>query len=200
MTIVLMVEGDTEAALKVHLKAFLDRRAELEGKPRVRLETRPEVAHTKGQFRGRVRRELATPGVTAVVALIDVFPSYPDASAAKTDLAEKAGNATGFYAHAAQYDVEAWLLPFWGDICRRVGVAQKAPGNHPEQVDQTKPPAYHLQELYRLAKPNPRKYKKPTEMYAILRNKDLLTIAHQCPEFKAFINTLLTLSDLAPVP
>jgi hypothetical protein len=136
----------------------------------------------------------------AVVALIDVFPNHADAGTAKAALVEKAGNAANFYAHAAQYDVEAWLLPFWGDICRRVGVTQQAPGNHPEQVDQNTPPSYHLKELYRLAKPKPRKYVKTTEMYAILRNKDLLTIASQCTEFKAFVNTLLTLSELTPLP
>ena len=160
MTIVLLVEGDTERALKDHLKAFLDQRADAEGKSRVRLETRPEVGHTKGRFRNRVRLELDKPGVTAIVALIDVFPNYADASAAKADLAEKAGNAADFHAHAAQYDVEAWLLPFWGDICRRVGVTQSAPGNNPEQVDQNTPPAYRLKELYWLAKPKPRKYAK----------------------------------------
>jgi len=199
MTIVLLVEGDTEAALKDHLKAFLDQRADTEGKPRVRLETRSGVGHTTGRFRHRVQLELAKSGVTAVVALIDVFPDYASAGAAKADLTEKAGNATGFHAHAAQYDVEAWLLPFWGDVCRRVGVTRKAPGNNPEQVDQNMPPSYHLKELYRSARPKPRKYVKTTEMYAILRNKDLLTIANQCVEFKAFINTLLTLSGLTPL-
>lgn len=200
MTIVLLVEGDTERALKDHLKAFLDQRAGLEGKPKVRLETRSGVGHTKGQFRKRVQLELAKPGVTAIVALIDVFPGYANASAAKADLIDKAGNAPGFYAHAAQYDVEAWLLPFWTDICQRVGVAQQAPGNDPEQVDQNKPPSYRLKELYQLARPRPRKYVKTTEMYDVLRNKDLLIIAQKCAEFKAFINTLLTLSDLTPLP
>ena len=33
-------------------------------------------------------------------------------------------------------------------------------------------------------------------MAAILKNKDLTIIANQCPEFKAFLNTLLTLSNL----
>ncbi len=199
MTIVLLVEGDTERALKDHIKAFLDRRADVEEKPRVRLETRSEVGHTKARFRTRVQLELARPDVTAVVALIDVFPGYEDAGAAKADLVEKAGSTDHFYAHAAQYDVEAWLLPFWDDICRRVGVAQKAPGRNPEQVDHSKPPAYRFKELYQLAKPKPRKYVKTTEMYDILRSKDLVTIARKCPEFKAFINTLLTLSDLTPL-
>ncbi len=200
MTIVLLVEGDTESALKDHLKMFLDQRADAEGKPRIRLKTRSGVMHTTGRFRRRVQRELAQPDVTAVVALIDVFPAYADAAAAKADLLDKAGDAPGFYAHAAQFDVEAWLLPFWSDICRRVGVTQQPPAGNPEMVNENTPPSYRLKELYRLARPKPRKYVKTTEMYAILLNKDLTVIADRCPEFKSFVNTLLGLGKLTPLP
>ena len=68
------------------------------------------------------------------------------------------------------------------------------------EVDQMNPPAYRLQELYQRAKPRPRKYIKTTEMYAILEGKDLAVAAAQCPEFKAFLNTLLTLCDLETLP
>jgi hypothetical protein len=200
MTIVLLVEGDTEAALKTHLKSFLDRRAAEEDKPSLRLETRAEVAHTTGRFRNRVRLELERPQVTAVVALVDVFPNYANAAEARAELVARAGAPANFYAHAAQHDVEAWLLPFWNDICRHVNVRRPVPGAHPEQVNHERPPAYRLAELYRLAQPTPRKYKKVTEMYALLRNKDLTIIATQCPEFKAFVNTLLSLGSLTPLP
>ena len=200
MTIVLLVEGDTESALKEHLKSFLDQRAVLEGKPRVRLTTRTQVDLSEGRFRRRVRLELETPGVTAVVALIDVYPKFADAAAAKTALHEKAGHPANFYAHAAQFEVEAWLLPYWDDICRRVGVQRAMPGADPEQVDQDTPPSRHLGELYRLAKPRQRRYVKAAEMRAILRGKDLTMSASRCPELKSFLNTLLMLGDLTPLP
>ena len=199
MTIVLLVEGDTEAALKQHLKAFLDRRAQAEGKPRVRLQTRDIVNIAQHKLRHRIELELARGSVTAVVGLIDVYPKFQDAAEAKAYLAEAAGNPPDYYAHAAQFDVEAWLLPYWDAICGRLGVQQSPPGGNPESVDQMNPPAYRLRELYRRAKPKPRKYVKTTEMYAILKNRDLTVAASQCPEFRALLNTLLTLSGLEPL-
>lgn len=199
MTIVLMVEGDTEAALKQHLKTFLDRRAQAADRPRVRLETRDIVSIAPHKLKHRVALELRKPSVTAVVGLIDVFPKFQNAAEARSYLAEAADHPD-FYAHAAQFDVEAWLLPFWVDICRRVGVQQAPPGSNPETVDRMNPPAYRLRELYRRAKPRSRKYIKTTEMFAILRGKDLTISANQCPEFKALLNTLLTLSGLELLP
>jgi len=124
------------------------------------------------------------------------YPNFADAAEAKGFLREAVGEEPRFHAHAAQFDVEAWLLPYWDAICRRVGVQQARPGAHPEQVDRQNPPSKRLEELYQRAKPRPRKYVKPIEMAAILRDKDLTVAAMQCPEFRAFLNTLLTLNDL----
>ena len=200
MTIVLIMEGETEAALKVHLKAFLDQRAALEGKPSVRLKTKPEVGRGKGAFHKRIRLELAEPGVSAVVALVDVYPDYANAAEAKRDLYAKGGSPPNFYTHAAQHDVEAWLLPFWDEICQHLGVSQGPPGANPEGVDRDRPPSVRLKELYGRAKQPKRSYHKVTEMRRILKGKDLAVIASQCPEFKQLLNRLLTLSDLTPLP
>ncbi len=148
MTIVLLVEGETELALKRKLKEF----------------------------------------------------RHADASAAKQFLLEaarSAGVTHGFYAHAAQYDVEAWLLPYWDDICRRVGAQQNSPGNHPEQVNGVKPPSYRLREYYQRGR---REYTKTLEMPAILEGKDLMIAATACPELKSLLNTLLSLSNLPLLP
>jgi len=100
---------------------------------------------------------------------------------------------------AAQYEVEAWLLPYWEAICKRVGVHHAAPGPQPEQVDLNHPPSHRLEELYRLARPR-RKYIKTIEMAAILQGKDLTIAADLCPEFKRLLNTLLSLGKLEPLP
>jgi hypothetical protein len=165
MTIVLLVEGDTEAALKRHLKTFLDRRAEQAGQGKVRLQTRDIVNVKPHKFERRVAMELSKSSVTAVVGLIDVFPKFKHADEAKAHLLDAAGNHPGFHAHAAQYDVEAWLLAYWHEICKGLGLRRQPPGGNPEQVDDIKPPAYRLKELYRQAKPRPRKYAKITEMF-----------------------------------
>ena len=198
MSIVLLVEGRTEGALTNKIKEFLDQRAHAHGHPKVALKPKPIVNTDEADLGRRIKLELQNARVIAVVGLIDVFPNFKNAEAAKNFLrsaANKAGVVEGFYAHAAQYDVEAWLLPYWDDICRRLGVNQGRPGNDPEQVDDIKPPSYHLKGLYQRANP-PRKYVKTTQMPAILKNKDLTISANACPEFKSLLNTLLKLNDL----
>ncbi len=200
MTIVLLVEGATETALKHKLKAFLDTRAEREGHPKVALRTRDIMSPSEAKLRGRIRLELRDPQVEAVVGLIDVYPEFTSATKAKEFLRRAADGEPHFYPHVAQYEVEAWLLPYWDTICQRVGVQQKLPGQHPEQVNLNKPPSKRLATLYRLAKPRPRKYVKTIEMAAILHDKDLTIAASQCPELKSLLNTLLTLGNLTPLP
>ena len=200
MTIVLLVEGATETALKHKLKAFLDIQAEREGRPKVALRTRDIMSLSEGKLRGRIRLELSAPQVEAVVGLIDVYPEFTSATEAKEFLRRAADGEPRFYPHAAQYEVEAWLLPYWEKICQRVGVRQASPGPHPEQVNLNNPPSRRLATLYRLAKPRPRKYVKTIEMAAILRDKDLNVAANQCPELKSLLNTLLMLGNLTPLP
>ncbi len=198
MTVVLLVEGDTETALKRHLKQFLDQRAEAQGRPKIALRTRDIMTLNEGRLRGRIRQELRDPDV-AVVAMIDVYPNFHSADEAKAFLRRCADGAPRFYAHAAQYDVEAWLLPFWEDICRRVGVNQGPPRASLELVDLQRPPSKRLAELYQRARDPRRKYVKTLEMSAILKGKDLTIAASRCPEFEALLNTLLTLGGLDPL-
>ena len=196
MRIVLLVEGETEIALKAVLKRFLDERAAEYGQPHIRLRPR-KIKSTNLESLGRqIRAELQARENTAVVGLIDVFPRFKHANAAKNYLVEaarSAGVSRGFHAHAAQYDVEAWLLPYWDDICDRIGFQQGQPGHSPEEVDDIKPPSYHLRELYRRAK---REYTKTDQMPIILGDKDLTIAANACPELKSLLNTLLKLNDL----
>lgn len=196
-TIVLLVEGKTEIALKGHLKRFLDQRAAAAGRPPVRLETRPKiVTGNLEELRYRVRLELKAPDVAGVVALIDAYPTFAqadDPAAAAIAHLRQASSDARFYPHVALYDVEAWLLPYWESICSRVGFKQARPGGAPEAVNGDQPPSRRLITLYRRAN---KKYVKDTEMDRILRGQDLTVAAAQCPQFKAFLNTLLTLGQL----
>ena len=200
MTIVLLVEGSTEKTLTDKLKEYLDQQAELAGRPRVALRAgkiKSTEPHALGQ---QIKLQLQTQNTAAVIGLIDVFPHFSDAQAARTFLrqaAERAGVTQHFYPHAAQYDVEAWLLPYWDDICRRIAVRQGAPGGNPEMVDSIRPPSYRLKELYQRAG---RKYVKTLEMPAILKGKDLSVAAHACFELKSLLNTLLQLCNLPLSP
>ena len=199
MTVILLVEGDTETALKAKLKAFLDERATAENKPKGALRTKDIITLNPAKLKGRVRLELRDPKVTAVIGLIDVYPHFKSAAEAKQFLRQAVGDEPRFHAHAAQYEVEAWLLPYWDFICQRLKVKRASPGSNPEQVDLEQPPSRHLAELYRIAKP-PRKYIKPIEMAIILGHQDIHIAADQCPELKNLLNTLLTLGELTPLP
>lgn len=55
----------------------------------------------------------------AVIALTDVYTGtkdFEDATDAKQKMKNWVGDCPRFYPHAAQYDFEAWLLPFWPTI------------------------------------------------------------------------------------
>ena len=59
VTVVLLVEGATETALKSHLKRFLDQRANQEGKPKLALRTKPfRTMPTEKELRKRLGLEL----------------------------------------------------------------------------------------------------------------------------------------------
>ena len=153
----LLVEGATETALKRALKRFLDARAQALGRPKVALRTKTLL--TQGRLRHRIRQELRNPKVTAVVGLIDVYPNFKSAADAKAFLRKMANNDPRFYAHVAQYDVEAWLLPFWDEICKRIRVKRAHPARNPEQVNHYKPPSKRLAELYRMSIKNLSKWR-----------------------------------------
>jgi len=189
----MLVEGDSERVLRNHLKRFLDEQAERTGTPKISFQTKP-ITFSRARLRGLIRLELADPEVH-LIGLIDVFPDFRSATEAKAFLSEAAENHPRFYSHAAQYDVEAWLLPFWGIICRRLGVKRSSPSNNPETVDHERPPSKLLDELYAAATP-PRKFIKPVEMNAILDGQDLTVIARACPEFRFLLGTLQKLSGL----
>ncbi len=198
-TVVLLAEGDTERVVKEHLKTFLDAQAVLEKRPPILSVTRGRIEIKAALLRKQVELELDNREYR-LIGLVDVYPQFSDARAAKDWLRAAVGNIPQFYAHAAQHDVEAWLLPYWDDICRRIHVQKRKPGVHPETVNSQNPPAYRLAALYQQAVPKPRQYNKPAEMREILRGKDLTVAANACPEFKALLNTLLKLSGLTPLP
>jgi hypothetical protein len=67
----------------------------------------------------------------------------------------------------------------------------------PPEVDM-RPPAYRVQEIFRIGTRRGA-YSKPRDAAKILQGKDLAVAAGQCPEPKAFPNTILTLSGAEPL-
>jgi hypothetical protein len=193
--IAILVEGATEVAFKQVLLGFLNSR--LPGKM-PKLDFAPENGRIPKEDKlQRVVRNLLGSN-DAVIALTDVYtgtnpPDFEDAADAKNKMRIWVGSEPRFYPHAAQYDFEAWLLPYWSSVQRLAGSDRQCPSLNPETVDHGKSPAKHLKETFRTGRQK-RPYSKPLLAAAILRDQDLAVSAERCPELKAFLNTILSLS------
>ena len=204
MKITILVEGKTEQAFRPHLLAFLENRiAERQRRPHLdffpchgRIYKEDKLRRTIEDLLGKGRHPS-----DAVIALTDVYTGtndFVDAADAKRKMRDWGGNNEKFYPHAAQHDFEAWLLPFWNDIQALAGHRKAAPPGPPEAVNHNRPPSYHIREIFRIGTCRDG-YSKPRDANRILRGKDLTEAANQCPELRAFLNTILTLSGGEPL-
>jgi hypothetical protein len=203
--IVVLCEGRTEKALQQHIKAFLDGECGDAGRSKVRL-TMVDAGGASDLLSAKalpklVEKHMSTSDVLGLIVLVDVKAppphAFPNAEATIAHLKSILPADSRLHAHAAQHDVEAWLLPFWETAQRKAGHRKSSPGRHPEAVNRDHPPSWHLQELFRLGG---KSYDKPRDAAAILRGQDLRVSANACPQFKAFLNTLLALSGCPQIP
>ena len=202
MKLSLIMEGKTEKAFIKHLRAFL--------KPRLQGEM-PHLAPiiydgpipTEDKLKRLVRNLLS--GARAadhVIALTDVYtgqPKFTDAADAKQKMLEWVGNEPRFHPHAAQYDFEAWLLPYWYRVRELAGHNRSAPGGDPEKVDGMNPPSKLIIEIFRVGTARD-DYVKPRDANRILEGQDLGIAVEQCSELKALVNTILRVSGGQPIP
>jgi len=199
MKIDVICEGATEAAIKQGLREFVQARAA--GDKRVGITTRALDGPTIRRKLDRVaRRLLDETDIIGVVALSDVYPHYKNAKETKDALRTHAGSTSenpNFRAHAAQFEVEAWILPFWNEIAKQLNVSAASPGANPEQVNGQKPPSHHIKELFRRAK---REYDKILDGPRWLTADCIRRSADACPELKSFLNSLLDLAGAATLP
>jgi len=191
-----LIEGQTERAFLPHLRRFLETR--LAGHlPRLDPVPYDGRIPTGERLKREVERLLRSgrPPADAVIALTDVYTrtgEFQDAEDAKRKMREWVGEDSQFFPHAAQYEFEAWLLPFWRTIQRLAGHNRTAPSGPPEAVNLTRPPSVRIKEIFR-AGSRGRDYVKPRDADRILRENDLQLAAHACPELRALLNTILGL-------
>jgi hypothetical protein len=198
----ILVEGKTERAFKPHLVTFLN--SKLKGQmPRLDMFPYDGRIPTGAKLR-RVVEDLLSIGQKlsdAVIALTDVYTGTSDftnAADAKAKMRTWVGPNPKFHPHVAQHDFEAWLLPYWTDIQQIAGHNKQAPAGLPEQVNHNRPPSFHLKEIFRIGACRD-DYSKARDANRILRGKDLTIAASQCPELKAFLNTIISLSGGTPI-
>lgn len=200
MRIAILVEGKTEQSFKSHLIAFLSTR--LSGKmPKldfVPFDGRIPIGAKLRRIVENLLSDTKQPA-DAVIALTDVYtgrnpPEFPTAEVAKQKMREWVGPEGRFHPHVALHDFEAWLLPYWKKITQLTGSNHKAPGKNPEKVNHGNSPASRLAAEFRIG-PKTKGYVKTRDAGRILKDEDLLVSINACPEFKAFVNTILSLCD-----
>jgi len=193
--IAILIEGKTEEVFLPALRRFLRKR--LSGRMPKLLSHRCNGRLEKGDALKRiVGRHLHT-GADAVIALTDVYTGssdFVDAADAKRKMREWVGPNERFYAQAAQYEFEAWLLPYCADIQRLSRSDRGAPAGKPEAVNHNKPPSVWLSEIFEAGRSG-RSYSKARDAARILRDNDLAIAANACAELKGFLNTILRLCE-----
>ena len=132
-----------------------------------------------------------------VIALTDVYtgstpPEFENAADAKSKMRQWVGQEPRFFPHAAQYDFEAWLLPYWPTIQRLAKHNMTAPSGNPENVNHGKSPAYRIQEIFSAGGCR-NHYSKPRDAGRILRENDLSVAIEQCAELKAMVDTIFSI-------
>ena len=203
MKIALIVEGNTEKAFLPYLRNYL--RPHLPG-PMPHLDPLPY--HGRIPTGDKLRKDvtLLLSGRNAsdhVIALTDVHtgnnpPDFLDAEDAKLKMRQWVGNEPRFHPHAAQYEFEAWLIPYWTRIQAIAGHNQSAPGGNPEQINHNSPPSDRIKEIFRRGGRG--RYKKTIDSGRILKDMDLSIAVAHCPELKALVNSILHICGGLLVP
>ena len=205
MKIVIIAEGATEKAFLPYLKTFLETR--VKDMPKLSLVKYDGKIPSHDKLKRVVENCLSGKNAADyVIALTDVYtgskpPEFSSAADAKAKMRSWVGDEARFFPHAAQYDFEAWLLPYWETIQKLARHNMTVPANNPETVNHQKPPAYRIKEIFEKGKCRD-SYIKPRDANRILgENKDnLLASINRCAEFKAFVNTILSLCGEELVP
>ena len=187
MIIALIVEGSTEKAFIPKLREYL---YTISPRPMPSLDVVPQQGRLprSDQLKRLVEQLLGK--ADHVIALTDVYPDYSDAADAKTKLRQWVGAQERFHPHAAQFEFEAWLLPYWPRIQELARQNISAPAGDPEGVNHNNPPSRRIKEALRRGQGR-YDYVKPRDAGRILQGQDLSLAVSRCPELKAFLNSIL---------
>ena len=200
----IIAEGKTEQVFFSHLRALLE--THLAGKmPSIFSNIYNGRIPTGNALRKRVSQLLYGSNPSDhVIALTDVYtgPNQHDfinASDAKKKMKLWVGEEPRFHPHAAQFDFEAWLLPYWPRILELARHNQSAPDGNPEEVNHNNPPSLRIKEVFRRGQARGA-YVKTRDVGRILRGQDLQVSIEQCSELKSLVNTVLSICGSQNIP
>ena len=199
MKISLIVEGKTEKVFVCKLREYLETPLH-EKMPKL-----PPVPQNHGIPLGDKLDKLVNSLLSGrdasdhVIALTDVYPMFSSAGNAKEKIRQSVKNQDRFHVHVAQYEFEAWLLPYWPQIQQLAKHNQSAPRGSPEMVNHNNPPSTRIKEIFRRG--NGRDgYIKTRDAPRILKNADLNIAIQQCSELKSLVNTILSICGGQTIP
>lgn len=203
MKIAIIAEGKTEKVFLSHLREFLEQR--LAGSMPTLAPNTFDGRITRDELKRRVLQLLNGSNPSDhVIALTDVYTGpnrhdFSDASDAKQKMRNWVGPEPRFHPHAAQYDFEAWLLPYWPRILQLAKHKQSAPSGDPERVNRNNPPSQRIGVVFRRGQGRD-DYVKARDVARILKGQDLGVSVEQCSELKALVNTILRICGSQTVP
>jgi hypothetical protein len=204
MKVALIVEGKTEIAFLQFLRRFLQSRLP-DAMPKIDPLPYDGRIPTGDKLRRVVIKLLGGPrAADHVIALTDVYtgtqpPEFRDATEAKAKMKQWVGIEPRFHPHAAQYDFEAWLLPYWPSIQKLACHNRACPAGDPEDVNHDNPPAHRIREIFEIGGCRD-SYVKPRDASRILRENDLSVAVASCSELKALVNTILSICGGPIIP
>lgn len=191
MRISILAEGSTERAFLPFLRNHIQRSLPTGSlPPRISVRSFDGGIATRDKLARNVQHWLRS-GEDHVIVLTDIHGTeFSDASDAKAKIRQWVGNDPRVTPHVALRDFEAWLLPYWDDLCRKAGKTGPKPSGKPETVNHNKPPAHRIEALFTQGKRN---YSKPIIANAIFSKHGLQRAIDECPELTALIDTILRL-------
>lgn len=192
----LLVEGKTEKVFLEPLRNHL--RKELQGSMPKLTTLNKNGLVPRGDALANIVQQLLSE-CDYVIVLTDVYTgqrSFKDADDAKKQLTQESGNHQRCFVHAAQYEFEAWLLPYWSRVQQIARTKKAVPGKHPEKVNHDRPPSVHLSEAFKSSPTGC--FVKVRDAARIIRDQDLQIAIDACPELKAFVDRIKELAVTPP--
>ncbi|MCH7719816.1 MAG: DUF4276 family protein [Planctomycetes bacterium] len=189
MRVVVICEGKTEVTLRPAWTKLVQRRRLT--KATAAIKTRAMRGPVCQPKLVRVVGELgAKSDVAGIIVLTDVYPasSAQEVMGKINRLVAEAAPKAPCRTHVAQFDVEAWAMPFWDEIAASLGFEASRPRAKPEDINHKNPPSKRLRALYRRAG---YAYDKVRDGRKWLTADRLERAAKDCPQLKDFLNSLL---------
>lgn len=200
MKFILFVEGHTERiALAPFLKRWLDPRlSKPVGLQSVRFEGWPDLVKSSPT---KAKLYLSQTDVIAVIALLDLYgPTfYPSDRNTSTEryqwgkqFLESAVKQPNFFQFFAVHEVEAWLFSDPSIFPNTIQPLIQKMSDSPEEINNTKPPAKWLDEIYKIQ--TKKSYKKVTFGKNLFLKLDPEIAYPKCPSLKGILDEMLRMA------